>query len=88
MRPLTTALVASAFLTLFYVTMPSASAFPAPSRAGVTSEQTTSAAQQVHWRHGGWGYRYYRPYRFYRPYRLYRPHYYRGWGHRGCHRYY
>lgn len=97
MRPRMSALVASAFIALFYVTMPSASALTAPSRDKVAGAETASAAQQVHWRRGYRyyrphvryyrPYRHYRPYRYYRPYRLYRPHvrYYRPWR---CHRAY
>ncbi len=82
MRLKATALVACAFAGLLYVTMPSASALPAASRADITMAQTSAVAQQVHWRRwGGWGYRpyrYYRPYGYYyRPYRFYRP--YRHW---------
>jgi len=91
MRLGTTALVASAFFGLLYVTMPSASALPLATRADITTTKSTGITQQAHWRRwGGWGYRpyrfyrpygfYHRPYRYYRPYRLYRPW---GWRHRG-----
>jgi hypothetical protein len=87
MRLRTTALVASAFFGLLYVTMPGASALPAAPRADITATAPAATTQPVHWRRGGWGRRYYRPYGFYgyrpyyyRPYRFYRPYYYGGWG--------
>ena len=89
MRIRTTALVATAFAGLLYVSIPSASALPAASRADITTSSAAKAAgitEEVrhrrrgyrrHWghrRHYGYGYR---PY-YYRPY-YYRP-YYGGWG--------
>ncbi len=94
MRIRTTALVATAFAGLLYVSIPSASALPAASRADITTSSTAKAAgvtEEVRYRRRGYrrwgGYR--RPYYGYgygygyRPY-YYRPYYYRpyygGWG--------
>ncbi|KAB2939277.1 MAG: hypothetical protein K8F92_00670 [Hyphomicrobium sp.] len=91
MRLRTTAFVASALAGLFYVTLPSASALPAASRADITTAKAAGITEEVRHRrrHYRRGHRHYRPYRYYdygyyepyyyRPY-YYRPYYYGGWG--------
>lgn len=64
MRLGTTALAASALTGLLYLTAPSASALPAPSRADVAKAPAAGIAQEVHWR--GRGYRRWGGYRGYR----------------------
>ena len=96
MRLKMTALVASALAGFLYVSVPSASALPAPSRGDVTTPNAKTGAitDEVHYRRRGyrrWGYRSYgyRPYGYYG----YRPYYYGGYGgygtyyrgHRGHH---
>jgi hypothetical protein len=85
MRLRTTAFVASALAGLLYISVPSASALPAASRADITSAKTTGVTEEVRYRRRGyrrWGYR--RPYYGYRPYYYGGPYYgrryYRGWG--------
>jgi len=91
MRLKTTALVASALAGFLYVSVPSASALPAPSRGDVTTPNAKTGAitSEVHFRRRGyrrWGYRSYgyRPYGY--GYR--RPYYYGGYGGYGYPRYY
>jgi hypothetical protein len=82
MRLKMTALVASALAGFLYVSVPSASALPAPSRGDVTTPNVKTGAitEGVHYRRRGyrrWGYRSYG----YRPYGYYgyrRPYYYGG----------
>jgi hypothetical protein len=91
MRLKMTALVASALAGFLYVSVPSASALPAPSRADVTTPaaKTGATTTEVHYRRRGyrrWGYRRYgyRPYGY--GYR--RPYYYGGYGGYGYPYYY
>jgi hypothetical protein len=82
MRLKMTALVASALAGFLYLSVPSASALTAPSRADVTvpNAKTGSLTEEVRYRRRGyrrWGYRRY-GYRGYRRYG-YRPYYYRGY---------
>ena len=92
MRLKMTALVASALAGFLYVSVPSASALPAPSRADVTTPAAKAGATttEVHYRRRGfrrWGYRSYG----YRPYGYYgyrRPYYYGGYGGYGYPYYY
>ena len=81
MRLTMTALVASALAGFLYVSVPSASALPAPSRGDVTtpSAKTGAITEEVRYRRRGYrryGYRRYgyRPYGYYG----YRRNYYRG----------
>lgn len=94
MRLKMTALVASALAGFLYVSVPSASALPAPSRGDVTTPNAKTGAitDEVHYRRRGfrrWGYRSYRyrPYGYY-GYRPYRPYYYGGYGGYGYPYYY
>lgn len=91
MRLKTTALIASALAGFLYVSVPSASALPAPSRGDVTTPNAKTGAitSEVHYRRRGyrrWGYRSYGygPYGY--GYR--RPYYYGGYGGYGYPRYY
>jgi hypothetical protein len=93
MRLKMTALVASALAGFLYVSVPSASALPAPSRADVTTPaaKTGAITEEVRWRRRGYrrwgGYRSYG----YRPYGYYgyrRPYYYGGYGGYGYPHYY
>jgi hypothetical protein len=91
MRLKMTALVASALAGFLYVSVPSASALPAPSRSDVTvpNAKTGAITEEVRYRRRGyrrWGYRRY-GYRGYRRYG-YRPYYYRGYRGYGYPRYY
>ena len=77
MRLKMTALVASALAGFLYVSVPSASALPAPSRSDVTTPnaKTGVITEEVRYRRRGyrrWGYRPYGYYGYgYRPYRYY-----------------
>lgn len=94
MRLKMTALVASALAGFLYLSVPSASALPAPSRSDVTVPNAKSGAitEEVRYRRRGyrrWGHRRgygYRPYGYYgyRPY----PYYYGGYGGYGYPYYY
>jgi hypothetical protein len=94
MRLKMTALVASALAGFLYMSVPSASALPAPSRSDVTvpNAKTGAITEEVRYRRRGyrrWGYRGgygYRPYGYYgyRPY----PYYYGGYGGYGYPYYY
>ncbi|MBC7832294.1 MAG: hypothetical protein H7Y62_09780 [Hyphomicrobium sp.] len=93
MRLKITALVASALAGFLYVSVPSASALPAPARGDVTTPNAKTGAitEEVRWRRRGYrrwgGYRSYG----YRPYGYYgyrRPYYYGGYGGYGYPYYY
>ncbi|HEY8248119.1 MAG TPA: hypothetical protein VIG38_12665 [Hyphomicrobium sp.] len=96
MRLKITALVASALAGFLYVSVPSASALPAPSRSDVTTPNATTGVitEEVGYRRRGyrrWGYRPYGYYGYgYRPYRYYGGGYpyYRGYGGYGYPYYY
>ena len=93
MRLKMTALVASALAGFLYVSVPSASALPAPARGDVTAPNAKTGAitEEVHYRRRAYrrwgGYRRYgyRPYGYY-SYR--RPYYYGGYGGYGYPHYY
>ena len=89
MRLTMTALVASALAGFLYVSVPSASALPAPSRGDVTTPNAKTGAitSEVHYRRRGYRRYGYRPYRYY-GYRPYRPYYYSGYGGYGYPHYY
>ena len=97
MRLKMTALVASALAGFLYMSVPSASALPAPSRSDVTvpNAKTGAITEEVRYRrrgyrrwggYRGYGYRSYgyRPYGYYG----YRPSYYGGYGGYGYPYYY
>lgn len=95
MRLKMTALVASALAGFLYVSVPGASALPAPSRSDVTvpNAKTGAITEEVRYRRRGYrrwghrrgyGYRGYRRYYGYRPY----PYYYGGYGGYGYPHYY
>ena len=96
MRLKMTALVASALAGFLYVSVPGASALPAPSRADVTvpNAKTGAITEEVRYRRRGYRRYGYRPYRYYgyRPYRYYGyrpyPYYYGGYGGYGYPYYY